>query len=250
MRDTDSRTKGAVVRSSAWLVERVERGYRGALLAGFGAAGGRRVLTMDADLPHPPTFIGALWATSRGAEIVIASRYVAGGRAEMSPLRYLLSRVLNAVFSRGVGLPIRDMSSGFRLYDAAALCGESFRGRDFDILQEILVSAYCDGYTVREAAVPLRDAQLPTLPRASVLRFGIAYLRSFWRLWKLRNSIAAADYDDRAYDSPIFLQRYWQRSRVRHLRELTTGEGAVLDVRRASRCPFATSPSAAWCARR
>src|SRR6185295_15250573 len=61
-------------------------------------------------------------------------------------------------------------------------------------------------------------------------RFGVAYLRTFWTLWKLRNSILAADYDDRAHDSPIWLQRYWQRSRHKHVTDLMAGEGSVLDV--------------------
>jgi SAM-dependent methyltransferase len=34
-------------------------------------------------------------------------------------------------------------------------------------------------------------------------------------MWRLRNSVAAADYDHRAFDSPIPLQRYWQRARHR-----------------------------------
>ena len=59
---------------------------------------------------------------------------------------------------------------------------------------------------------------------------GTAYFRAFWSLWKLRNSIAAADYDYRAFDSPIPLQRYWQRSRFRIASELMAGEGPVLDV--------------------
>ena len=61
-------------------------------------------------------------------------------------------------------------------------------------------------------------------------------LDSAWRtcarsgLWKLRNSILAADYDDRAHDSAIWLQRYWQRSRHKHVTDLIAGEGPVLDV--------------------
>ena len=45
------------------------------------------------------------------------------------------------------------------------------------------------------------------------LKFGIAYLRTLGRMWQLRNSVESADYDYRAYDSPIWLQRYWQRKR-------------------------------------
>jgi SAM-dependent methyltransferase len=49
-------------------------------------------------------------------------------------------------------------------------------------------------------------------------------------MWKLRNSILSGDYDDRAYDSVIPLQRYWQRTRFRHVVELMRSEGPVLDV--------------------
>ena len=65
-------------------------------------------------------------------------------------------------------------------------------------------------------------------PRA--LGVGADYLRRFWALWKLRNSILAADYDDRAHDSAIWLQRYWQRQRFKHITELVQGQGRVLDV--------------------
>jgi cellulose synthase/poly-beta-1,6-N-acetylglucosamine synthase-like glycosyltransferase len=54
------------------------RGYGGALLRGFSEAKGRYILTMDADLSHPPTFIRTLWEARVSAEVVIASRYVTG----------------------------------------------------------------------------------------------------------------------------------------------------------------------------
>jgi ubiquinone/menaquinone biosynthesis C-methylase UbiE len=63
-----------------------------------------------------------------------------------------------------------------------------------------------------------------------VFRFGLAYLRTFWSLWRLRNSIQCADYDARAYDSRIPLQRYWQRRRFNLITGLIRDEGRVLDV--------------------
>jgi hypothetical protein len=62
---------------------------------------------------------------------------------------------------------------------------------------------------------------------------GRACLRTFWDLWKLRNSILAADYDDRGHDSRIYLQRHCQRAppaRHRHVTDLIAGQGQVLDV--------------------
>ena len=206
-----------------------EPGYGAALLRGFQEARASYVLTMDADLAHAPAFIRAMWDARHTAEIVVASRYVPGGEAKMSWLRYVLSRALNLFFRRGLSLRLEDLSSGFRLYKAAVLEGQEYAAADFDILQRILVTAYAEGWRIREIPFtyePRRRAGW----QVRVARVGRAYLRTFWQLWKLRNSILAADYDDRAHDSPIWLQRYWQRMRHRHVTELIAGQGAVLDV--------------------
>jgi dolichol-phosphate mannosyltransferase len=204
-------------------------GYGGALATGFRAATGEFILTMDGDLSHPPTFIANLYARRDEADIVIASRYVEGGAARMPRGRYILSRTLNRIFSRGLSLAVRDMSSGFRLYRARVLENDGSLPRDFDVLQTLLVRAYAEGWRVVEVPfiyAPRRHGQ----SHARVIRFGRAYARTFRHLWKLRNSILCADYDARAHDSPIPLQRYWQRMRHRHVAELIAGEGPVADI--------------------
>jgi len=225
----DGTTLRAARDAGAAVLEQVEPGYGGALRTGFLAARGRFVLTMDADLSHPPEFIKALWQARDGADIVIGSRYVAGGRAEMPLIRRVLSRTLNAFFRRGLSFKVRDLSSGFRLYRAAVTAQQDYAARDFDILQQILVRAYAEGWTIREVPFEYRP-RAEGVSHARLIAFGRAYLRTFWSLWKLRNSILAADYDDRAHDSPIWLQRYWQRQRFQHVTDFIAGEGAVLDV--------------------
>jgi SAM-dependent methyltransferase len=176
-----------------------------------------------------PAVIAALWQHRDRADIVIASRYVEGGSAQMPFGRYFLSRVLNGVFSRGLGLGVRDMSSGFRLYRAGAIGGLGDLPADYDVVQTLLVRAFAEGWRVAEvpfAYRPRRHGQ----SHARVFRFGAAYLRTFWSLFKLRNSILCADYDARAHDSVIPLQRYWQRMRHRHVVELIGGEGPVADI--------------------
>jgi SAM-dependent methyltransferase len=126
-------------------------------------------------------------------------------------------------------VPIRDLSSGFRLYRGAVIREQEITSRDFDVLQQIVVQAFAEGWRVRE--IPFRyQPREHGSSSARVFRVGLACLRTFGPLWKLRNSILAADYDDRAHDSRIFLQRYWQRSRHRHVMDLIAGEGAVLDI--------------------
>lgn len=202
------------------------QGWAGALLTGFRQAQGEYILTIDPDFTGSLAFVSALWARRRQAEVWVASRYVEGSQAHMPWLRALASRALNTLFSRGLSLPVVDFSSGFRLYRASVLRG-SFHAQGFEILQEILVRVYAEGWRIREMPFEYRSA-FSGEPQA--LHFALDYLRTFWALWKLRNSILTADYDDRAYDSPIPLQRYWQRRRFYHVTDLTTTKGRALDV--------------------
>lgn len=204
-------------------------GYGEQLRRALQQARGTYVITTDPDFAGSMTFLADLWARRLDAEIVVASRYVGGSRAEMPMLRRAASRALNAFFRRGLSVGIRDSSSSIRLYRADVIRSLALTARDYDVLQEVLVRAHAGGWRVLE--VPLRHYR----PCAEVsskahVPLAAAYLRMFWSLWKLRNSIAAADYDFRAHDSPIPLQRYWQRRRHRHVTELVAGQGRVLDV--------------------
>jgi hypothetical protein len=71
---------------------------------------------MDADQTCSFNLLKELWDAHDAADVVVASRYTYGGQAKIPILRKTLSRILNVVFSRGLDLPLHDMSSGFRLY--------------------------------------------------------------------------------------------------------------------------------------
>lgn len=190
----------------------VGRGYGIALKRGLATAAGEYVLTMDADLSHDPDVIEALWSHRRSHAIGIASRYIPGGSAKMSLLRLALSRFLNVVFTRGLSLRVKDISSGFRLYPKNAIRELAPSANDFDILPELLVRAHVQGWDVYE--VPFRYVpRVAGRSKARLIRLGVAYVGTFARLWRLRNSIESADYDERAFDSPVPFQRAWQRRR-------------------------------------
>ena len=209
------------------LVVDLSKGYGAALRTGFEQAQGEYILTLDADGSHDPSLLRAIWAARNGVEVVIASRYVEGGRAEMPPARRALSRTLSVVLRRGLSLPYSDLSSGYRLYRRAALASLPLRATGFDILQEILIRMVAAGYAIRE--VPLRYRALGTR-RAWLARFALPHLKTFGAMWKLRNSIASADYDARAYESVVPIQRYWQRRRYQVITTMAAGALRLLDV--------------------
>ncbi len=204
------------------------RGFGHQLRAGFQQARGRFVLTVDPDYSGPMSFIADLWVHRNDADIIVASRYVDGSTIDMPPARKIGSRILNIAFRRGLSLGVNDGSSAIRLHRTDVVKSLDLAADDYDILQEVLVRAYAAGWRVTE--IPLRYTPNPAVTSKAHAQLATAYLRTFWTLWKLRNSIAAADYDYRAHDSVIPLQRYWQRSRYRYITELIEGQGPVLDV--------------------
>jgi dolichol-phosphate mannosyltransferase len=174
-------------RAGGRVIRQEGRGYGGALRTGFGAARGRHIQTMDSDLSHEPEVIESLWAARDRADVVIASRYIRGGGAEMPRFRAVLSRILNVTFTTAFRLPIHDISSGFRLYRADALKGIAFHASDFDVLEEILILIYIGGGTVTEVPFLYRPRQAGR-SHARLFKFGMAYARTFAQMWKLRRS--------------------------------------------------------------
>jgi dolichol-phosphate mannosyltransferase len=214
-------------RHEARLLAQTTPGYGAALRTGFDQALGEYILTLDADGSHDPSFLRAIWAARNGVEVVIASRYVEGAAAEMPRTRRALSRMLSLVLRRGLSLQYSDLSSGYRLYRRAALESVELRATGFDLLQEILIRMVAAGYSIHE--VPLRYRALGT-SRAWLARFALSHTKTFLAMWKLRNSIASADYDARAYESVVPLQRYWQRRRYQVITTMAAGTLRVLDV--------------------
>lgn len=222
-------SREAAERRGARVVPQQVRGYGGALLAGFAATTAPWIVTMDADLSHRPVFLEDFWKRRDEAEVLIASRYTAGGRADTGRFRQLLSLILNRTYRRVLSLPLRDLSSGFRMYRREVLNGLTLQARDFDILEEILIRVHAEGWGILE--VPFHYmARGSGRSHARLFKFGWAFLKTLIRMWRLRNSVVAADYDYRAFDSPIWLQRYWQRTRHRIILGYLEGRNGILDI--------------------
>ena len=75
------------------------------------------ICQMDADLSHNPADIPRLLEAAEGADFVIGSRYVAGGRIENWPIhRRMLSAFANRYIRAITRMTIRDCTSGFRCW--------------------------------------------------------------------------------------------------------------------------------------
>lgn len=92
-------------------------GFQRALREGFD-----RVVTMDADWSHDPSYLPALVGPSDRFELVVGSRYLHGiSVVNWSLARLALSSAGNAYVRAITRLPLRDCTSGFQCIRAEAL---------------------------------------------------------------------------------------------------------------------------------
>lgn len=94
-------------------------GYQGGLIAGLEVCRGDVVVTLDADLQHPPVMIRALLARWREGNLVVNTRR--DHAPENSWIRIQLDRLFYFAIDRMSGIPISESQSDFRLLDRQAL---------------------------------------------------------------------------------------------------------------------------------
>lgn len=97
------------------IVRRGERGLATAVVRGLREARGEWIVSLDADLSHPPEAIPTLLEALRdpGVDMAIGSRFVPGGRIDSAwPLHRRLNSYVARLLARPL-TPVRDMMAGF-----------------------------------------------------------------------------------------------------------------------------------------
>jgi dolichol-phosphate mannosyltransferase len=165
-----------------------KQGLGRAYLAGFALAlanGADLVLEMDSDFSHDPADLPRLIVAADAADLVLGSRYVPGGGVtSWGRLRRLLSRGGSAYARILLGVPVRDLTGGFKCFHRR-------------VLEEIdLEHVHADGYgfqielTYKAVRAGFRVAEVPILFRErsvgeSKMTWRIA-LEAVWKVPLLR----------------------------------------------------------------
>jgi dolichol-phosphate mannosyltransferase len=135
-----------------------------AYVAGFQRAldeGFDRIVQMDADFSHQPRYLPELLAALDHAEVAIGSRYVSGGGVETwGLLRRGVSGLGNTWARRALGMPYRDLTSGFGAFrrhvlEAVDLPSMHSEGYSFQI--ELKYRAHRLGFTIAEVPIVFFD---------------------------------------------------------------------------------------------
>ncbi|HUG00604.1 MAG TPA: polyprenol monophosphomannose synthase [Longimicrobiales bacterium] len=160
-----------------------------AYLAGFewGLKRGYELLfEMDADFSHDPGHLPQFLAAARDADVVLGSRYVEGRVTVVNwPIgRLILSSFANAYARTITGVPIADVTGGYRCYhrrvlEAINLERVGSEGYAFQI--EMTMRAWVRGFRIVEIPIVFadRDSGESKMSKAIIAE-------AVWRVWYLR----------------------------------------------------------------
>ena len=164
-------------------------GYAPSTLRGIEAAlkdGADVVGIMDADLSHPPEKLLEMIKALDAADIVVGSRYVAGGSTDpnWSLGRKALSSFSNLYTRTILGLPIKDTTGSFRLWKRQALESIPYataHSQGFFIIVEMAYLATLAGLTFAEVPILYTERKIGSSKMSLRLQ-----LEAASRVWQLR----------------------------------------------------------------
>jgi dolichol-phosphate mannosyltransferase len=165
-----------------------KEGIGPAYLAGFRhalTAGAELLLEMDSDFSHDPADLPRLIAAAGDADLVLGSRYVEGGGVtDWGRARRLISRGGSIYAKLVLGIPVNDLTGGFKCFhrdvlETVDLGGVGTDGYGFQI--EMTYRAIRAGFRVKEVPILFRDRRVG----ASKMSARIA-IEAFWKVPGLR----------------------------------------------------------------
>src|SRR5437868_215307 len=100
------------------------------------------LINMDADFSHHPRYLPAITTGMNGKDVMIGSRYIAGGGTVNWPLsRKAVSRAVNGMVRLLMRIPARDCSGAYRCYRVSKLRQtklDHLLSRGYSFQQEVL----------------------------------------------------------------------------------------------------------------
>jgi dolichol-phosphate mannosyltransferase len=167
-----------------------KEGLGKAYLAGFAWAlerGYERILEMDCDFSHDPGYLPGMLAASREADLVLGSRNVAGGgTVNWGILRKIISRG-GSLYARTIlGLPVRDLTGGFKCFRREVLLAIDLptvecTGYAFQI--ELTYRTIRKGFRVKELPIVFVDRRVGQSKMSKRI-----VLEALRKVWSIRRS--------------------------------------------------------------
>jgi dolichol-phosphate mannosyltransferase len=155
----DNKTFKITKKNSIRYLNRIRNNdYGNAVRLGIKKSTGKYILFMDGDYSHNPKFILKLYE-NKLYDVVIASRYVLGGKTDNNLLSEILSRFLNKFYNIILNLELEDVSNSFKLYNTKMIKRLHLSCNHFDIIEEIIFKLKKNNNEIKFLEIPYHFKQ-------------------------------------------------------------------------------------------
>ena len=169
-------------------------GLRSAYLNGFQKimdGGAQAIVQMDADFSHDPNALVDMAKLLETNDVVLGSRYTAGGSVDKKwPVwRKWLSAFGNFYARSILGLPLRDVTTGFRMWQSNALKQvpfERIQSSGYIFLVEMIYLAHCLEFKIGESPIYFADRRWGKSKMSFKIQMEAA-IRIWQVLWNYRD---------------------------------------------------------------
>ena len=144
---------------------------------------------MDADLSHQPEELGALFKVISAQNFVIGTRWMPGGSVVNWPKkRQLISRMGTRYASFALGLPFRDLTSGYRVIPKSFLKMINLdlietKGYGFQIEMAMLANKL--GFSIKEVPITFVERENGLSKMSLAIVWEAWFMVTFWGLRRL-----------------------------------------------------------------
>lgn len=161
-------------------------GFRWALENGYEA-----VVEMDADGSHAPEELPRLLSALHDADLVLGSRWVAGGEVRNWPRsRFLISRCGNLYTRIALGLPFKDATGGYRVYRAPVLeklSLDSVSSQGYCFQVDLVWRSWRSGFRVVEVPITFTERERGQSKMGSKIVVEALWRVTWWGLTQRRS---------------------------------------------------------------
>ena len=169
-------------------------GLRSAYLNGFQKildSDAQAIVQMDADFSHDPAVLTEMTKLLEANDVVLGSRYVTGGSVDKKwPIwRKWLSAFGNFYARSILGLPLHDVTTGYRMWRSATLKQmpfERIQATGYIFLVEMIYLAHCLEFKIGEVPIYFADRRFGKSKMSFKIQMEAA-LRIWQVLWNYRD---------------------------------------------------------------
>ena len=177
----DKSLKKPSIKGAKLLIQKSD-GLGNAVLEGIKEAKGDFVVMMDGDGSHDPIYINEMYRQIKKYDIVVGSKYMQGGSTEDQGRRVIISKSFNLLITSLLGIKMKDLMSGYAMFNRKIFDHIVLRPRGFKLLMEIV---YKSKRPVKEIPVIFYKRKAGK----SKVGYNFSGVKEAWRIFSLAWSL-------------------------------------------------------------